>query len=82
MVANSSELLYYCHDCMVHTKYFIKNCTITSGVVVVGRRPPLNFKKSMLFSIYHKKMINFRSYSLIHINIMINLESMHLIYPY
>ena len=58
-------------------------CIITSGVVVEGRRALMNFKKSMLFSIwYHKqkKKINFRGYSLIHINIIINLEAMRLIY--
>ena len=41
----------------------------------------VHFYKSLLFSIwYHKKLIQFRGYSLIHINEMINLKSMCLIY--
>ena len=41
----------------------------------------VELSKSMLFSIwYHKKLIKFRGYSLIHINEMINLKSMGLIY--
>ena len=48
---------------LLHVKYFKQICIISSGVVVGGRRPLFDFYKSMLISIYHKKVI-FRAYSL------------------
>ena len=42
-----------------------------------GRRPPLNFESQCYFQYdTTKTVINFRGYSLIHINIMSNLDSM------
>ena len=49
---------------LLHVKYSKQFCIISSGVVVGGRRPLFEFYNSMLFSIYHKKVINFRAYSL------------------
>ena len=69
MVPNFSEFLFYSHDCMLN---ILDNfCIITIGV---------ELQKSTLFSIYHKQLIKFRGYSVIHINEMINLKSMRLIY--
>ena len=59
---------------LLHVKYSKQFCIISSGVVVGGRRFLFDIYKSMLISIYHKKVINFRN---IHY-----LESMRSIYPH
>ena len=47
MVANSSKLLFDYHDCVPNILNIF--CIITSGVVVGGRRPLLNFKSQCYF---------------------------------
>ena len=47
MMANSSELLFYCHDCM--SDILNNFCIITSGVVLGEHRPLLNFKSQCYF---------------------------------
>ena len=55
----------------------------TSCVVLGGGRPRLTFKSLWYFqSDTTKKKINFRGYSLIYINKMISLKSIHLIYSH
>ena len=62
MVDNSSELLFYCHDCMPNI--LINFSIITGWVVVGGRNPLLNFKIQCYFHYdTTKKVINFRGYS-------------------
>ena len=69
MVPNFSEFLFYSHDCMLN---ILSNfCIITIGVYI---------NVNVIFNIIPQKLIKFRGYSLIHINEMINLKSMRLIY--
>ena len=70
MVPNFSEFLFYSHDCMLN---ILNNfCIMTIGV---------DYKNQCYFQYdTTKKLIKFRGYSLIHINEMINLKSMRLIY--
>ena len=82
MAANSSELLFYCHDCVPNILtilYYNQWCCR-------GWTPsPFEFQKvNIIFKmiLQTKKTINFRGYSLIHISIVVNLESMRLIYPH
>ena len=79
IVANSSELLFYCHDCIPN---ILKKLYCNNWCCRGGTPSPFEIQKfNVIFNI-PQKMINFRGYSLIPINIMINLESMHLIYPH
>ena len=67
MAANSSEFLFYCHDCMPS---ILNNFCVTYNQWCCrgGRRPLLNFESQCYFQYdTTKKVINFRGYSLIHI---------------
>ena len=64
------RILILFHDCMLN----ILNNFVSYPLV-------LNYKSQCYFQYdTTKKLINFRGYSLIHINEMINLKSMRLIY--